>query len=142
MNRIVKPYLNMFVAVYLDDILVCSANPTAHERHIRLVLDVVRKHNLTVAVHECSLNQPHLLYLGHLVSADGVAADPAKTKAVSEYPQPGDVHLLRSFLVMCNYFRKFVRGYAQVVKPLTDMLKKGVNLLQHGVKMQLLHLNR
>ena len=88
MNKIFRPYLNLFVAVYLDDILVFSKSPEEHEQHIRLVLDVLRKHNLTVAVHQCSLNQPHLLYLGHIVSAAGVSADPAKSRVVSEYPQP------------------------------------------------------
>ena len=95
MNSIFRPYLNSFVMVYLDDILIFSKTPEEHERHLRLVLDVLRNHNLTAAVHKCTLNQPQILYLGHVVSAAGVAADPAKTKAVAEFPRPRDVHQLR-----------------------------------------------
>ena len=74
-----------------------------------MVLDVLRKHRLTVAVHKCSLSHPELLYLGHVVLAEGIATDPAKVKALREYPQPKeDIHQLRSFLGMCNYFRKFI----------------------------------
>ena len=127
MNQIFRPYLNQFLAVYVDDILVFSNDATEHEKHITLVLDVLRKHKPTVAMHKCSLNRDHLMYPGHVVLAHGVSVNPAKTRAVAEYPRPGDVHQLRSFLGMCNYFRKFVRGHAQMVKPLTDMMKKGVN---------------
>jgi len=80
MNKVFRPYLNMFVTVYLDDILVFSKTPKEHEKHIILVLDVLRKHRLTVAMHKCSLNQDHLLYLGHVVSSEGVSVDPAKTR--------------------------------------------------------------
>jgi len=128
MNNLFRPYLNQFVAVYLDDILVFSKSPEEHEKHLRLVLDVLKEHNLTAAVHKCSLNQPQVLYLGHIVSAEGVKADPAKTKAVADFPQPKDVHQLRSFLGMCVGFRKFIHRYAQLVRPLTDLLKKGVHV--------------
>jgi len=66
MNNLFRPHLNMFVAVYLDDILEFSKSAEEHEKHIRIVLDVLRKHNLTVVVHKCSLNQPELLNLGTL----------------------------------------------------------------------------
>jgi len=128
MNNLFRPYLNMFVAVYLDDILVFSKSAEKHEKHIRIVLDVLRKHNLTMAIHKCSLSQPELLYLGHIVSAEGVATDHVKTKAVREYPQPKDIHQLRSFLGMCNNFRKFIKQYAQMVRPLTNLLKNDVNV--------------
>ena len=128
MNNLFRPYLNAFVAAYLDDILIFSKTPEEHERHLRLVLDVLKANNLTAAVHKCSLNQPQVLYLGHIVSAEGVKADPAKTRAVAEFPRPRDVHQLRSFLGMCVGFRKFIHRYAQMVRPLTDLLKKGVNV--------------
>jgi RNase H-like domain found in reverse transcriptase len=112
--------------VYLDDCLIFSKNAEEHARHLRLVLDVLKDNQLTAAVHKCSLNQAQVLFLGHIISAEGVQADPAKVKAIMEYPRPQDVHGLRSFLGMTNYFRKFVYGYARIVHPLTDMLKNPV----------------
>jgi hypothetical protein len=88
-----------------------------------LVLDVLKENQLTAAVHKCSFNQSQVLFLGHIISSEGVKADPAKVKAITAYPKPTDVTGLRSFLGMTNYFRKFVYGYARIVHPLTDMLK-------------------
>lgn len=126
MNRIFSKYLYKFLLVYLDDCLIFSKSAEEHEQHLRLVLDVLKEHQLTAAVHKCTFNQAQVLFLGHVISADGVKADPAKVKAILDYPKPSDVTGLRSFLGMTNYFRKFVYGYARIVHPLTDMLRNPV----------------
>jgi hypothetical protein len=126
MNRIFAPYLYKFLLVYLDDCLIFSKGAEEHAQHLRLVLDVLKKHQLTAAVRKCAFNQSQVLFLGHIIGADGVKADPAKVKAIVAYPKPRDVHGLRSFLGMTNYFRKFVYGYARVVHPLTNMLRNPV----------------
>jgi hypothetical protein len=125
MNDLFRPYLRKFVVVYLDDILVYSNTPEEHAKHLRLVLDVLKKHQLTVSAEKCSFNQRQVLFLGHIVSADGVKVDQTKVAAVQQFPQPTDVHQLRSFLGMANYFRRFIPKYSQVVSPLTDLLKDG-----------------
>lgn len=123
-NNIFRPYLGKFVVVYLDDICVFSKNEEEHMKHLELVLDKLEEYKLTAAWHKCHFFQKQLLFLGHIVSAEGVKADSAKVKAVADFPKPTDQHQLRSFLGMCNYFRKFIQRYAPMVSPLTQLLRK------------------
>lgn len=123
-NNIFRPYLNKFVVVYLDDICVFSKTQEEHMRHLELVLEKLKQYNLTAAWHKCHFYQEELLFLGHIVSENGVKADPAKVKAVAEYPTPQDQHQVRSFLGMCNYFRRFINKYAPMVSPLTQLTRK------------------
>jgi hypothetical protein len=124
MNKLFSQHLYKFVMVYLDDIIVYSKSEAEHEQHLRIVLDVLKQHSLTAAIHKCSFYQKEVLFLGHVVSAEGVRVDPAKVSAVRDFPVPTDVSHLRSFLGMTNYFRKFIKRYAQVVHPMTDLLKQ------------------
>lgn len=128
MNQIFRPYLNKFVVVYLDDIMVFSKTPEEHERHLRLVLDVLKDKKLTANVDKCNLNRNETTYLGHIISADGLKVDPAKISSIKSFPRPTDVKSLRSFLGMASYFRRFIKKFAIIARPLTDMLKKGVNV--------------
>jgi len=123
-NNIFRPYLNKFVVVYLDDICVFSKTEEEHMKHLQLVLDKLKEYNLTAAWHKCHFFQKELLFLGHIVSAEGVKADPAKVKAVAEYPRPQDQHQVRSFLGMCNFFRRFIHRYSSIVTPLTLLTRK------------------
>jgi hypothetical protein len=124
MNQIFASMLYKYCLVYLDDILIFSRDAASHEQHVRSVLDVLRTNRLTVALHKCHLNQAEVLFLGHIVSGAGIAVDPTKVAALQDFPVPTDVSQLRSFLGTTNYFRRFVRKYAEVVRPLTDLLKK------------------
>ena len=126
MNKIFAPYLNKFMTVYLDDICIFSKTYEEHLQHLKLVLDVLQEHKLHLSLHKCEFLKDELLYLGHIISADGVKVDPAKTAAVEKYAAPTDVPGLRRFLGMANYFRKFIKGYAQMTAPLTHLLRKDV----------------
>jgi len=126
MNKIFNKLLYKCCLVYLDDILVFSKTAAEHAVHLRAVLDVLKANRLTVALHKCNLNQPSILFLGHIISGEGVATDPAKIAALQQFPKPTDVSRLRSFLGTCNYFRRFVRKYAEIVRPLTDLLRQNV----------------
>jgi hypothetical protein len=126
MNKLFSKHLYKFVMVYLDDIIVFSKSEAEHEKHLRIVLDILKLHNLTAAHWKCSFYQQEVLFLGHIVSAEGVRVDPAKVKAVKNFPAPTNASHLRSFLGMTNYFRKFIRRYAHVVHPMTDLLKSEV----------------
>ena len=82
LNRIFAPYLYKFLLVYLDDCMIFSRSAEEHAQHLRMVLDVLKENNLTSAVHKCILNQPEMLFLGHIISGNGIRADPAKVKAI------------------------------------------------------------
>lgn len=121
MNRLFKDQLGKYVVIYLDDILIFSKTPEEHLCHLRTVLTILRNSRLYAKLSKCDLNMPELLYLGHLVSKNGLAVDPKKVSAVKDWPTPKDLHELRCFLGLTNYFRTFIRGYSARVMPLTRL---------------------
>lgn len=124
MNDVLRPYLDDFVVVYLDDILIFSKTPEEHESHVRAVLQRLREHKLYGQPHKCKFFQDEVTFVGHIVSADGIKTDPAKTRAVHDWPIPKDIHDIRSFLGFCNFYRKFVKDYSKIALSLTEMTKK------------------
>ena len=110
--------------MYLDDILIFSKNAAEHEQHLAEVLDILEKNKFYAKLSKCDLNRTELLYLGHIVGAYGIKVDPAKIAAVASWPVPADVPQVRSFLGLTNYFRKFIQGYAERCKPLTNLTCK------------------
>ena len=124
MNSIFAPYLRRFVVVYLDDILIFSKSEEEHEAHVRMVLDVLRREKFFVTKAKSRFAQTEIQYLGHIVSAQGIRPDPKKVSSVQSWPVPKNVHDVRSFLGMCNYFRKFIDHYSTKALPLTNLTRK------------------
>jgi hypothetical protein len=123
MNGIFQPYLRDFVVVYLDDILVYSKTEADHQQHLRLVLEKLRERKFYACLQKCEFAKPEIKFLGHIVGAEGIKVNPAKIAAVNGRPQPTNVHQVRSFLGLANYFRRFIQGYAKLAAPLTDLIK-------------------
>lgn len=124
MNTVLRPCLRRSVLVFMDDILVYSPSLSTHVEHLREVLCLLRDKQLFVKQSKCSFVCESLEYLSHIISGDGVATDPRKTQAMLEWPQPTTVTELRGFLGLTSYYRKFVRNYVIIAKPLTNLLKK------------------
>jgi hypothetical protein len=126
MNATLAPLLRKCVLVFLDDILVYSATLEDHLSHLEAVLQLLDQDGWKVKPSKCSFAQPSIAYLGHVISAAGVATDPSKISAIQSWPTPTAVKELRSFLGLSGYYRKFVRHYGIISKPLTNLLIKNV----------------
>ena len=124
MNRIFAAYLNQFVLVYMDDMLVCSANEAEHLQHLRSVLMTLRESRLFVKLSKCDFLKPDVKFLGHVVGANGLHVDPAKVAAVQQWLPPANVAEVRSFLGLANFFRRFIQGYSSLVAPVPSLLRK------------------
>ena len=111
------------VLVYLDDLIIFGRTLEEHEERLLRVLDRLAEAGLKVSVDKCQFCQTQVTYLGHIVSADGVATDQSKVEAVKTWPQPTDLKSLRSFLGFCGYYRRFIANYSAIVRPLTELTK-------------------
>lgn len=125
MNDIFKPYLRKFVLVFFDDILVYSRDEKEHQEHLKIVLQVLKAHRFYANEKKCAFGQRRIAYLGHVITKDGVSADPEKVEAMKKWPPPKNVTALRGFLGLTGYYSKFVLSYGRIARPMTELLKKG-----------------
>jgi Reverse transcriptase (RNA-dependent DNA polymerase)/RNase H-like domain found in reverse transcriptase len=123
---ILRPLLDKSVIVYIDDILIYSKNEEEHQRHIRQVLEILRKHQLYGKINKCEFFKNSVEYLGHIISATGIATDPKKVDTIKDWPEPRNLKELQSFLGLCNYYRHFVAQYSKIAAPLTDLTQKDI----------------
>lgn len=123
MQEIFHPYLDRFVIVYLDDILVYSRSLEEHEEHLRTVVQVLRENKLYAKLNKCAFYRKEIEFLGHVISADGVYMEKKKMQDIHEWPQPKSVHEVRSFLGLAGFYRKFIKNFSQISSAMTDLLK-------------------
>ncbi|GAB5053510.1 hypothetical protein PESHB5_00080 [Pediococcus parvulus] len=126
MNRIFRPYLDRFVVVFIDDILVYSRDETEHAEHLRLVLQILRDKQLYAKFSKCEFWLREVSFLGHVVSASGIRVDPSKISAILNWKPPRNITEVQSFLGLAGYYRRFVKGFSMIATPITKLLQKDV----------------
>jgi hypothetical protein len=126
MNSVFMPELDKFVVVFIDDILVYSKSTEDHEEHLRFVLQRLRDHQLYAKFSKCEFWINEVPFLGHVISSEGIAVDPSKVRDVLDWELPKSVHQVRSFLDLVEYYRRFILNISKILKPITELLKKGV----------------
>ena len=124
MNRIFLPYLDQFVIVFIDDILIYSGSKEDHEEHLTVVLQILRENQLHAKFSKCQFWLDSVAFLGHVISAEGVYVDPQKIEAIMNCKPPTNVTKIRSFLGLAGYYQKFVEGFSKLVAPLTKLTRK------------------
>nr|GEZ28124.1 putative reverse transcriptase domain-containing protein [Tanacetum cinerariifolium] len=125
MNRVFHKYLDKFVIVFIDDILVFSKTREEHEDHLRIELEILHQKKLYAKYSKCDFWLGQVAFLGHIVSADGITMDHAKVEAITKSPRPMMVTEVRNFLGLAGYYRRFMKGFSFLVLPLTKLMRKG-----------------
>ena len=126
MNKVFRPYLDQFVVVFIDDILVYSKDEQEHEQHLKIVLLTLRDKKLYAKLSKCDFWLKEISFLGHIMSAEGIRVDPVKIEAVVNWKPPRNFTEVRSFLGLAGYYRRVVKGFSIIASPLTKLLRKGV----------------
>jgi hypothetical protein len=124
MNKVFIEYLDKFVVVFIDDILVYSKNEEEHEEHLRLVLQKLRDNQLYAKLSKCEFWLEEVSFLGHVITKGGIAVDPGKVRDVLKWKPPTTVSEIRSFLGLAGYYWRFIEGFSKIVKLLTSLLEK------------------
>ncbi|WMV24317.1 hypothetical protein MTR67_017702 [Solanum verrucosum] len=129
MNRVFIQYLDMFVIVFVDDILIYSRSENEHIDHLRIVLQILNDQQLYAKFSKCEFWLRSVAFLGHIVSSKGIEVDPKKTEAVKSWPRPLSPTDIRSFLGLADYYRRFVEGFSSIASPLTSLTQKKAKFL-------------
>jgi hypothetical protein len=124
MNGVFRNYLDKFVIVFLDDILVYTKTEEENEQHLRMVLQVLREHQLYTKLSKCSFYQRQIHYLGHIISEEGIVLDPEKVEAIREWPAPRNVAEVRYFMGLAGYYRRFIVGFSMIAHSITSLQRK------------------
>ena len=123
-NKILAEKLDIFVIVYLDDILIYTKDPgQPHVEAVRWVLDQLRKHSLFANLKKCRFHQDEVRFLGYVVSSKGISMEAERIEVVKDWPEPKSVRDIQVFLGFANFYRRFIQGFSRIAAPLTSMLK-------------------
>jgi hypothetical protein len=122
MNKVLAGLVDITCVVYLDDILIYSADQELHRYHVAEVLKRLRQYSLYAKPSKCVFAAQEVDFLGYIIRYDGVAMEPDRVQSIIEWPEPASVRDIQVFLGFANYYRRFITGYARIARPLTDLL--------------------
>jgi len=125
MNRIFHAYLDRFVVVFIDDILIYSKSEEEHAEHLKIVLQVLKEKKLYAKLSKCEFWLNEVSFLGHVISCSGIVVDPSKVDAVSQWETRKSITEIRSFLGLAGYYRRFIEGFSKLALMLTQLTCKG-----------------
>ena len=126
MHRVFQLYLDQFVVVFVDDILIYSQSEREHEYHLSIVLQLLRDHQLYAKFSKCEFWLTEVRFLGHIVSTSRVSVDPEKVEAVMSWKRPNSIFKIHSFLGLVGYYRRFIEDFSQLAAPMTKLTWKEV----------------
>jgi hypothetical protein len=124
MNKVFMEYLDKFVMVFIDDILVCSRSEEENEEHLRLILKKLWDHKLYAKLSKCEFWLKQVAFLGYVISKGGMSVDPSKIQDVLSWKAPTSVGDIQSFLGLAGYYQRFIEGFSKISKPMTELLEK------------------
>nr|GEZ63465.1 putative reverse transcriptase domain-containing protein [Tanacetum cinerariifolium] len=137
MNRVCKPYLDKFVIIFIDDILIYSKDEKEHEEHLKAILELLKKAELYAKFSKCEFWIPKVQFLGHVIDSQGIHVDPAKIESVKDWASPKSPIEIRQFLGLDGYYWRFIEGFSKMAKPMTKLTqKKEAKILSYTTMLQ------
>ncbi|GKD57956.1 putative reverse transcriptase domain-containing protein, partial [Tanacetum coccineum] len=129
MNRVCKLFLDKFVIVFIDDILIYSKNKKEHEEHLKAILELLKKEELYAKFSKCEFWLPKAQFLGHVIDSQGIHVDPTKIESIKYWASPKMPTEIRQFLGLAGYYRRFIEGFSKIAKPMTTLTQKKVKFI-------------
>jgi hypothetical protein len=124
MNGVFREYLDKFIQVFIDDILIYSRMMEDHDEHLRLLLKCLRENKLYGKLSICLFYQSKIHYSEHVIFGEGIVMDPSKVEAIMEWPMPMNFPEVHSFMGLAGYYRRFIKGFSSIANPITELQKK------------------
>ena len=124
-NEVLRAYIGLFVVVYFDDILVYSKTEPDHIQHLKQVFTTLRSQKLCGKLEKCEFFVQRVIFLGYVISCDGIQVDEAKVEAIKSWPVPTSITAVRSFHGLASFCRRFIKDFNTIIAPLTECMKKG-----------------
>ena len=125
MTQVLKPFMGKFLVVYFDGILIYSKSREQHFDHLTQVCTTLRKESLYGNLKKCSFFTDRVIFLGFIVSSEGVSTDSQKVQAIVKWPKPKNIHEIRSFHGLASFYRRFIKGFSTIMSLITDCMKQG-----------------
>ncbi|GKB93733.1 putative reverse transcriptase domain-containing protein [Tanacetum coccineum] len=126
MNRVCKPYLDKFVIVFIDDILIYSNDKKEHEEYLKVILELLKKEKLYANFSKCEFWIPKVQFLGHVIDSRGIHVDPAKIESIKDWAYPNTPTEISQCLGLVGYYRRFIEGFLKIAKSMTKLTQKGI----------------